>query len=189
MRRGDGDNGGDSLWLGVSTVSDRRGLRALRRQRGGRRRLWARARQCTGGRFCNAPADRVAPAGYDPATETFAPPQPAMHLPMATDLTARAPTLAVLVPVVPAGRPGLSCPAMPEPWFLSPIAPCRPARCALSGGGFRHLLRACGACWRRWCDRAAPSWRWRDRTNQAGLSAASSLPRCVARWSSDAGAH
>src|SRR5215831_4616454 len=37
----------------------------------------------------------VAPAGHDPVTETSAPPQPAMHVPMATDLTARAPTLAV----------------------------------------------------------------------------------------------
>src|SRR5215471_4532452 len=45
----------------------------------------------------------VAPAGHDPVTETSAPPQPAMHLPMATDLTARAPILAVLVPAMPAG--------------------------------------------------------------------------------------
>src|SRR5262249_14811122 len=37
----------------------------------------------------------VAPAGHDPVTETSAPPQPAMHVLMATDLTARAPTLAV----------------------------------------------------------------------------------------------
>src|SRR5215467_3687567 len=108
--------------------------------------LRARTGHANSDSFCNAPADRVAPAGHDPATETSAPPQPAMHLPMATDLTARAPILAVLVPAMPASRPGLSCPAMPEPWFSSPIAPCRPARCALSGGGFRHLLRACGAC-------------------------------------------
>src|SRR5262249_9561955 len=110
-------------------------------------------------------------------------------LPMATDLTARAPTLAVLVPVMPAGRPGGSCPAEPPPLVFLPLLPFPPPPRGLFGGGGFPPPPAFGACLRRGGGGAAPSWRWRDRTNRAGLSAASPLPRCVARWSSGAGAH